>query len=119
MSRGLLGTTLSLLRIKGELLALDETREDKTSAAEDCFRRSLELAREQGALFWELRAALSLARLLLRQDRPEDARKILAPVHDRFTEGYDTADLRAAKIMLELPSLAAKRLRRTSNAQSI
>lgn len=117
--KGIAWYNAELLRIKGELLALDETRKDKTSAAEDCFRRSLELAREQGALFWELRAALSLARLLLRQDRPDDARKILAPVHDRFTEGYDTADLRAAKIMLELPSLAAKRLRRTSNAQSI
>jgi hypothetical protein len=60
------------------------------------------MAREQGALFWELRAALSLARLKATQGRPE-AKRVLTPVYDRFTEGFETADLRAARAMLELP----------------
>ena len=61
------------------------------------------MAREQGALFWELRAALSLARLKATQGRPEEAKRVLTPVYDRFTEGFETADLRAARAMLELP----------------
>jgi predicted ATPase len=93
-----------LLRIKGELL-LRETGDECVAAAENCFDRALTVAREQDALFWELRGALSLARLRTRQDRPDEARQILAPVYDRFTEGFETADLRAARAMLEsLPS---------------
>ena len=59
------------------------------------------MAREQGALFWELRIALSLARLLRGQGRSADAVEILQPVYDRFTEGFDTADLREASSLLE------------------
>ena len=70
-------------------------------AAEGCFREALEIAREQGALFWELRAALSLARLRKRQDRRTDGRQILAPVYDRFTGGFETTDLKQAKTLLE------------------
>jgi predicted ATPase len=93
-----------LLRIKGELL-LRDTGDGCVAAAENCFDRALAVAREQDALFWELRGALSLARLRTRQDRPDEARQILAPVYDRFTEGFETADLRAARAMLEsLPS---------------
>ena len=89
-----------LRRVKGELL-LQRADENSTSAAEECFRAALDVAREQGALFWELRAALSLARLSIRQDRQRAARAILAPVYDRFTEGFETADLRAAKALLD------------------
>jgi predicted ATPase len=70
-------------------------------AAEHCFLAALDVAREQGALFWELRAALSLARLSVRQDRHDAANAILAPVYGRFTEGFATADLKAAKALLD------------------
>ena len=63
--------------------------------------RVAEMAREQGALFWELRVALSLARLLRGQGRSADAVGILQPVYDRFTEGFGTADLVAAKQLLD------------------
>jgi predicted ATPase len=89
-----------LLRLKGELL-LQEAGDQSISAAEKCFIRALDVARQQGALFWELRSALSLASLRVRRGRPDDARPILAPVYDRFTEGFETADMRAARAMLE------------------
>jgi predicted ATPase/DNA-binding winged helix-turn-helix (wHTH) protein len=89
-----------LHRVKGELL-LQKSEDQLILRAEDCFRRALETAEEQGALFWELRAALSLARLRIRQDRRDDARQILAPVYDRFTEGLETADLKQARALLE------------------
>jgi predicted ATPase len=89
-----------LLRIKGELL-LQQAADQSISAAEDCFREALGVAREQGALFWELRVTLSLARLRKKQDRLGEARQILAPVYDRFTEGFATADMRSARVILE------------------
>lgn len=75
--------------------------EQSITMAEHCFQEALKTARQQSALFWELRCAMSLAQLRIRQDRPHDARHILAPVHDRFTEGFDTTDLRRAKAMLD------------------
>jgi predicted ATPase len=89
-----------LLRIKGELL-LQEAGDQPIPAAEDCFQAALVIAQEQGALFWELRAALSLAHLRIKQYRKDDARQILALVYDRFTEGFETADLKQAKALLE------------------
>src|SRR6266478_9133009 len=89
-----------LLRIKGEVL-LRQAGDGSAAAAEDCFNQAREMAREQGALFWELRVALSLARLLRGQGRSADAVGILQPVYDRFTEGFATADLQRAKNMLE------------------
>ena len=59
------------------------------------------MAREQGALFWELRVALSLARLLRGQGHSADAMGVLQPVYDRFTEGFDTADLKSARVLLD------------------
>ncbi len=93
-----------LIRLQGELLL---RRSVKTHApeAEDCFRGANELAREQGALLWELRIVLSFARLRVAQERHGEARQILTPVYDRFTEGFGTTDLRAAKALLdELPA---------------
>jgi predicted ATPase len=95
-----------LLRIKGELL-IQEATAQSVSAAEDCFVGAIDVAREQGALFWELRAAMSLARLRVTQDRHYDARQVLSPVYDRFTEGFETADLRCARAILESCSLTA------------
>ena len=82
-----------LLRIKGELLG-----------AEEWLIRSLELARRQGALAWALRAATSLARLWHGQRRTVEARALLAEVYGKFTEGFATADLRAAQELLRLLS---------------
>jgi predicted ATPase/DNA-binding winged helix-turn-helix (wHTH) protein len=93
-----------LLRTKGELL-LHRADDQSISAAERCFAEALDAAREQDALSWELRIALSFARLRAAQDRQDDARQLLAPVYDRFTEGFETPDLRSASAMLQaLPS---------------
>jgi predicted ATPase len=89
-----------LLRIKGEVL-LQQAGDRAAAAAEDCFDQAREMARDQGALFWELRVALSLARLLRGQGRSADAVGILQPVYDRFTEGFETADLKSAKALLD------------------
>ena len=89
-----------LLRIKGEVL-LQQAADQSTLAAEDCFNQAAQMAREQGALFWELRVALSVARLRVSQGRRHEARAPLASVYDRFTEGFATADLQAARTLLE------------------
>ena len=89
-----------LVRVKGELLLL-QGAPGAAAAAEDHFRQALDWARRQGALSWELRAATSLARLLRDQGRPADAIACLQPVYDRFTEGFGTADLIAAKQLLD------------------
>jgi predicted ATPase len=89
-----------LLRVKGELLR-SEGAAGAAAVAEDLFRQALDWARRQGALSWELRAATSLARLLVDQDRSADALTLLQPIYDRFTEGFDTADLKAAKALLD------------------
>jgi predicted ATPase/DNA-binding winged helix-turn-helix (wHTH) protein len=91
-----------LLRIKGELLLL-ENASNAAVSGEDHFRQALDWARRQGALSWELRAATSLARLLRDQGRSADVTALLQPVYDRFTEGIATADLKAAKALLDDP----------------
>jgi hypothetical protein len=99
-----------LLRVKGELLLLQG--EGNATAAEDYFLQALDWARRQELLSWELRGATSLARLWHRQRRTSQARKLLAPIYDRFTEGFGTADLIAAKAVLEaLPEPTARRRR--------
>jgi predicted ATPase/DNA-binding winged helix-turn-helix (wHTH) protein len=93
-----------LLRTKGELL-LQQAGDQSLSGAEQCYSAALAVAREQDALWLELRAALSFARLRVRQDRQDDARQLLAPVYNRFTEGFETPDLRSASAILQsLPS---------------
>jgi predicted ATPase/DNA-binding winged helix-turn-helix (wHTH) protein len=89
-----------LLRIKGEIL-LREAAPGSTSEAENYFARALETAANQGALLWALRASISMASLRVRQGQRDEAQEILAPVYGRFTEGFDTADLRSAKALLE------------------
>ena len=59
------------------------------------------MAREQGALFWELRVALSVARWRIEQGRGDAARRVLAPVYGQFTEGFGRRDLRAARVVLD------------------
>jgi predicted ATPase len=89
-----------LLRVKGELVLLRDAA-PQAAAAEDYFERALDWARRQGALSWELRAAASLARLLSDQGRSAEGLALLQPVYDRFTEGFDTADLKMAKALLD------------------
>jgi ATP/maltotriose-dependent transcriptional regulator MalT len=89
-----------LLRIRGDLLVRPGS-DQSVAAAEDSFREALEVARAQGALVWELRAALSLARFRVTQGRRDEAIGVLRPVYDRFTEGFGTVDLRAARSLLE------------------
>jgi predicted ATPase/DNA-binding winged helix-turn-helix (wHTH) protein len=100
--------TPELLRLKGELLLL-QSAPAAAETAEDLFRRALDEARQQEALSWELRAATSLARLLRHQGRTADATTCLQPVYDRLTEGFDTADLIAAKQLLGELSDAGRR----------
>jgi tetratricopeptide (TPR) repeat protein len=88
-----------LLRIKGELVLLQDAPR-AMAEAEDHYRQALDWACRQGALSWELRAATSLARLLRDRGRSADAMALLQPVYGRFTEGFDTADLKTAKALL-------------------
>jgi hypothetical protein len=87
------------LRRQGER-ALRELSADGLARGEDFLRRSLAVAREQGALAWELRTATSLARHWVAHDRAPEARALLEPVLGRFTEGFATADWRAASQVL-------------------
>jgi predicted ATPase len=88
-----------LLRIKGDLSLL-QGAPGAAAEAEEQFRRALDPARRRGALSWELRAAASFARLLRDQGRSGEGTKLLQPVYDRFTEGFETVDLKAAKSLL-------------------
>jgi predicted ATPase/DNA-binding winged helix-turn-helix (wHTH) protein len=89
-----------LIRLKGEL-TMQQNMPGAAGSAEALLRRALDGAREQGALSWELRAATSLARSLRLQGRSSDAITCLRPIYDRFTEGFGTADLIAAKQLLD------------------
>src|SRR6266851_1069944 len=108
MKAGRLGEGLSALtptlgaemhRLKGELLL----RQDSSNAAEaqNCFERAIEIARKQSAKSLELRATMSLAQLLAKQGRRDEARAMLAEIYGWFTEGFETADLEEAKALLD------------------
>ena len=97
-----------LYRLKGELLLMQENQKlkgkgqkAKIEDVEECFQQAINTARRQEAKSWELRAATSLARLWQQQGKTAEARDLLAPVYDWFTEGFDTADLKEAKALLE------------------
>jgi len=94
-----LSTFPELLRVEGELLLL--SHDPDAALARARFRRSLELARAQGALSWELRAALSLARLERTQGRTKEASQVVHEVYQQFTEGFDSTDLKNAKQFLD------------------
>jgi class 3 adenylate cyclase/tetratricopeptide (TPR) repeat protein len=88
-----------LLRLRGDLLLA--ARPDAAAEAERCYRDAITVAQGQRARSLELRAATALARLLRGKGRGAEARRVLAPVHDWFSEGFDTADLREAKALLD------------------
>jgi class 3 adenylate cyclase/tetratricopeptide (TPR) repeat protein len=88
-----------LHRIKGELIMIKDR--GNVAEAERCLRIAIEVARGQGAKLFELRATVSLARLLQDTDRREEGRAMLTGIYSWFTEGFDTADLKNAKALLE------------------
>jgi predicted ATPase len=87
-----------LNRRKGQLLL---RQMGHTEGGEELYRKALSIAGEQGAKLWELRAAMSLARLRRDQGCSAAARNLLAPVYGWFTEGFDTPDLKEAKALLD------------------
>ena len=87
------------IRIKGEVLLSSDTPD--TSAAEGYLRRSLDVARRHGALSWELRTSMMLGRLRHAQGRTREGRELLSTVYARFSEGFDTVDLRCARRHLD------------------
>lgn len=87
-----------LYRLKGELLLVES---DNQAAAEDCFRQAIDTARRQQSRAWELRATVSLGRLLQRQGRRDEAHTALAVVYGTFTEGFTTPDLMDAAALLQ------------------
>ena len=88
-----------ILRVKGELLALRGF--DDPAPIEDLFRKSMRQANAQQAVYWELSAATSLAQLLQGQHRYTEARVVLSPVYDRFTEGFSASRVKQAKALLD------------------
>jgi predicted ATPase len=88
-----------LYRMKGELILLEAP--GAVGAAESALRQAVTSARRQDAKSWELRAVLSLARLLIAQGHRDDARVMLGEIYRWFTEGFDTADLRNARALLD------------------
>jgi predicted ATPase len=86
-------------RLKGELLLRQD--DSNIGEAQNCFQRAVEIARKQSAKLLELRATMSLARLIAQRGRRDEARAMLAEIYGWFTEGFDTADLKDAKALLE------------------
>ena len=84
--------------LKGEV---EEEVETCLHDAETCFQHALEVARSQQAKSLELRTAMSLSHLWKKQNKREKARKLLGEIYDWFTEGFNTADLKEAKALLE------------------
>jgi predicted ATPase len=92
-----LRTRPEALRIRGEL----RFKQGDRQLAEADFRDSIAMARSMGAKAWELRTTMSLARLLRDTGRGDEARGMLAEIYGWFTEGFDTADLKDAKTLLD------------------
>ena len=100
--------TTTVANIRGDCIEhpagsrrLIKSPQPDTAKAEAYFERALAVARQQQAKSWELRAAMSLARLWRDQGKPQQARELLAPVYGWFTEGFDTLDLKEAKVLLQ------------------
>jgi predicted ATPase len=106
-----------IYRLKGDLLL----RQASSNAAEaqQCFERAIEVARRQSAKSLELRATVSLARLLAEQERRDEARTMLADIYSWFTEGFDTADLKDAKALLDELNHKPGALRRSDRSSNV
>jgi predicted ATPase len=86
-------------RLKGELLLIQDLH--NSAEAEPCLRTAIKVARHQGAKLFELRATLTLARLLVNQGRRGEARAMITDIYNWFMEGFETADLKDAKALLD------------------
>jgi predicted ATPase/DNA-binding winged helix-turn-helix (wHTH) protein len=86
---------------ENENIAQSPSRLVAPSSPEECFLKAIDIARQQSAKSWELRATMSLARVWQSQGKTREAHKILVEIYDWFTEGFDTADLKEAKALLE------------------
>ena len=95
--RGVRQAEAELYRLKGELTSQAGDEEE----AEACCLKAIGIAQRQQAKTWELRAATSLARLWQQQGKTAEARELLIPVYGWFTEGFDTQDLKDAKVLLD------------------
>jgi predicted ATPase len=93
------GLQAEVHRAAGEIALMSP--EPNVAKAEDYFERALAVARQQQAKSWELRAAMSMARLWRDQGKVQQARELLAPVYGWFTEGFHTRDLKEAKALLD------------------
>jgi len=89
-------------RVSGEVVLKQPQRD--VAKAQACFEHALATCRAQQAKSWELRAAMSMARLWRDQGKRKEARELLAPVYNWFTEGFDTLDLKEAKVLLQDPT---------------
>ena len=90
-----------LYRLKGELLLVRDALRSPVVEAEASLYQALAIARHQQAKSWELRAAMSLARLWQQQGKRAEAHELLAPIYSWFTEGFDTPDLQEARALLD------------------
>jgi len=100
-------------RVKGDLVlqqldvnSVPSTQRGQAEVeAEECYRKAIEIAQHQQSKLFELRAAMSLSRLLQHSGRINEARVLLSEVYNRFTEGFDSVDLKQARVLLEALSL--------------
>ena len=97
----LIASALFALRFCHPHSGVDKQEHARAEVAEQCLKHALESARMQNARILELRAAMSLARLWREQGTLQQARELLAPIYDWFTEGFDTLDLKEAKVLLD------------------
>jgi len=104
-----------IYRLKGELLLKQD--DSNAADAQSCFERAIEIACKQNAKSWELRATISLARLLVTQGRRDGARAMLAAIYDWFTEGFYSADLKEAKALIDQLSNEPGALHRSNKSQ--
>jgi predicted ATPase len=88
-----------IYRLKGELLLQQDVPDEQE--AESCFRQAVDVAHQQQAKSFELRAAMSLSRLWQQQGKCAEARQLLEPIYGWFTEGFNTTDLLEARALLE------------------
>jgi tetratricopeptide (TPR) repeat protein len=93
-----------MFRVKGRILGLSGRRAE----AETCLLHSLEISRDQSALGWELRAALTLGQLWQQNGRGTEAHALIAPLYARYQEGFDSLDLMAAKALLDAGNRAPR-----------
>ena len=95
------GTSRAVSQAASAGKAAFEAEPPSISQAEACFNQSIKIARVQKAKSWELRTVMSVARLYQNQGKQKQARVLLAEIYDRFTEGFDTVDMREAKALLD------------------